>query len=425
MNDIFEQLENESSTLKKIEILKSNTNNKTLKLVISKALNPFEQFFQRKIPKYKPNTLPVSKLEDTIHKLDALINREITGNAAIDYLTNLLNHSSKDDALVIERIIKKDLGCGVAAATVNKVWPGLIFEYPCMLASPMNERTIKHIVYPAYAQVKMDGMRFNAVIQKSKISFFSRNGKPMVLNGILDDQFPSEDGVYDGELLCISSGSVNPLDRQTGNGILSKSIKGTMSIAESKLVHAVVWDFIPIDDFIVNRVCKIPYSKRYEMLSSAKLGKRVSVIENHVVNSLEEANEVYQMYLSQGQEGIVLKSKDGIWEDKRVNYQIKFKAELDCDLRVVDWGYGTNRMKDILGYIECETEDHKLKVDVGSGFSEEQRKLYSKEPLNGKIVTVKYNAVITNKKGETTLFLPIFVEVRSDKSKANTLKEIL
>ena len=44
--------------------------------------------------------------------------------------------------------------------------------------------------------------------------------------------------------------------------------------------------------------------------------------------------------------------------------------------------------------------------------------------LLGKIVAVKYNARIKNNRGDESLFLPIFVEIREDKDVADSSKLI-
>ena len=127
--------------------------------------------------------------------------------------------------------------------------------------------------------------------------------------------------------------------------------------------------------------------------------------------------------LSQGQEGIILKDRQGQWEDKRTKSQIKFKGELECDLKIVGIQAGTGKYEGMLGAILCESKDGIVKVSVGSGFNDEHRQTYGDE-LIGKIVAVKYNARITNKDGEESLFLPIFVEVREDKTVADSSKDI-
>jgi ATP-dependent DNA ligase len=125
--------------------------------------------------------------------------------------------------------------------------------------------------------------------------------------------------------------------------------------------------------------------------------------------------------LSEGQEGIILKDAKSIWENKRSKGQIKFKGELETDLRVVDIQLGTGKYEGMLGAIVCESSDGIVKVNVGSGFNDEQRKTLD---YIGKIVAVKYNARIKNKQGEESLFLPVFVEVREDKNDADSSGEI-
>jgi hypothetical protein len=77
----------------------------------------------------------------------------------------------------------------------------------------------------------------------------------------------------------------------------------------------------------------------------------------------------------------------------------------------------------MLGAIICESADGVVKVRVGSGFNDDQRKTYGKELLD-KIVAVKYNMRIKNKLGDESLFLPIFIEVRDDKDVADTSEVI-
>jgi hypothetical protein len=76
----------------------------------------------------------------------------------------------------------------------------------------------------------------------------------------------------------------------------------------------------------------------------------------------------------------------------------------------------------MLGAILCESADGVIKVSVGSGFNDGQRN--QGDELVGKIVAVKYNARITNKEGDQSLFLPIFIEVRNDKDTADNSKDI-
>jgi len=78
----------------------------------------------------------------------------------------------------------------------------------------------------------------------------------------------------------------------------------------------------------------------------------------------------------------------------------------------------------LLGAIVCESADGVIKVNVGSGFTDAQRKSYWAENIVDKIVAIKYNSRIKNKLGDESLFLPVFIELRDDKDVADTNKDI-
>ena len=428
LNLFFESLAADASRNFKIEQLEKNRNNEILRDVVRLALDPFTQFYIRKIPKYTRNNNPSWALQEGISRLYDLSSRTVTGNAAIAHLTNILSSLEPDDAKVIERIISKDLKCGVSVATANAVWTGLVSEYPVMLCSQYSEKLVNDVVFPAFVQLKMDGMRFNAIVRNGKLEYRSRNGKEIQLHGALDEQFVKLAGdmdcVFDGELL-VKHGDVI-LDRQTGNGILNKAVKGTISDKEASMVTATVWDMIPYLYF-VDGECPTPYETRFKRLKDALASANVDKVweVNSVeVNDMDAANKIFHRYLSLGQEGIILKDKRGIWENKRAKHQIKFKGELECDLKIIEVLPGTGKYEGMLGSITCESSDGIINVNVGSGFNDYHRKTLKEEDLLGKIVAVKYNARIKNKAGEESLFLPIFVEVREDKTVPDSSKEI-
>jgi ATP-dependent DNA ligase len=265
-------------------------------------------------------------------------------------------------------------------------------------------------------------MRFNAIIKDGACEFRSRNGKEINLLGNLEQEFiklaNGQNLVFDGELLVAIEGNIQ--DRQTGNGILNKAVKGTISPKEAASVQATVWDVINYDTF-KSGVGKIAYQVRFSVLESMPLPNKIRLVESKVVGSLEEAEEIFKEYLAQGQEGIILKDMTGVWQDKRVKTQVKFKAELDCDLRIKAIQMGTGKYEGMVGAYICESEDGIITVDVGSGLSDDDRKNF--DVLN-KILVVMYNARIKNKQGKESLFLPRAVEIREDKNIADFAKNI-
>ena len=426
LNEFFNELASDNSRNFKIAKLEENIDNVILRRVIHLALDPFTQFYQRKIPVYKPaDANQADSLDSVLDSLLMLSDRHVTGNAAIDYLTKLLSSLTEDDAKVIERIIKKDLKCGVSVSTANAVWSGLIPEYPCMLCSKHEEKLVNKVKFPAIVQKKEDGMRFNAIVREGKCEFRSRNGKEIQLLGRLENEFicmaNGIDVVFDGELLVTSDDGI--LDRQTGNGILNKANKGTISAAEADKVVAHIWDMIPYMYFIDGEYNK-PYVDRLTTLGKITFSEKIKLVDTQIVVSLVDAQLVFEDYLAKGFEGIILKDGQSIWENKRSKGQIKFKGEEECDLRIVDVEPGTGKYAGMLGAIVCESSDGILRVSVGSGFSDAQRTEYKRDNLLGKIVAVKYNMRIKNKQGEESLFLPIFIEIREDKNIADSIEDI-
>jgi ATP-dependent DNA ligase len=429
VNQIFEDLAANNSRLFKLDYLKQHKDNEVLKRAIFLALDPFTQFYIRKIPPYTHLGNMDITLAEAMNQLIYLANRVYTGNKGIGHLQSVLSSIPSDSAKVIERIIKKDLKCGVSVATVNEIWPGLIHEYPCMLCSGYEEKIVQKIQYPAYVQLKMDGMRFNAIVRSGEVEFRSRNGKEIELLGFLEDEFKAMAGgidlVFDGELTVVQDGAI--LDRQTGNGILNKASKGTISKDEAAKVHATVWDAIPYEYFkegYYNR----KYSQRFSFVENCvhhvTNSTKVKVVESTKVNSLQEAHDLFGKYYAEGQEGIILKSEDGIWENKRSKSQIKFKGELECDLIVVGVEEGRGKYQGKIGALIAESSDGLVKVSVGSGLTDELRGSLLQENVVGRIITVKYNARIKNKQGDHSLFLPIFIELRLDKDEADSSKDI-
>lgn len=428
LNQFFESLAANNSRNFKIEQLTKYSENETLREVVRLALDPFTNFYIRKIPTYQASNRWTT-LDNALGGLYDLSSRNVTGNAAIEYLRMLLASLSPDDAKVLERIIQKDLKCGVQVSTANAVWSGLIKEYPVMLCSGFEQKLVDKVKFPAMVQLKMDGMRFNAIVRDGKVEFRSRNGKEIQLLGNLEEDFAKMAGdidcVFDGELLIqTDDGAI--CDRQTGNGILNKANKGTISTKEAALVHATVWDVIPYAYFVDGH-CPTPYRTRFDslrVLINTNEPTKVHLVTNWEVDTIEESNKLFERLLALGQEGIILKDTSGVWEDKRAKHQIKFKGELECDLKIVAVEEGTGKYAGMLGAIICESADAIVKVNVGSGFNDEHRKNLWKENLIDKIVAVKYNARIKNKQGEESLFLPIFVEIRDDKNVADSVKDI-
>lgn len=424
--ELIEELSQNSSKTMKLKILMGHSDNALLKRVVVMAMNPLTVYNIKKIPHYTTSDKPMLSLADALDELNKLSSRQISGNAAIAHLQNILATTQQDDAKVIELVIGKDLKCGVSIKTMNKVWAGLILDYPCLLASQYNEKTIKNIKYPAMVQQKIDGTRINAIVEGQTCTFYARSGKQVFLSKRLELDFIAMAGgeslVFDGELLVYNG--VETAIRQQGNGIINKAIKGTISAAESDSIIFMAWDVIPLHDFN-KQYSGDGYSIRYARLSAlyeSYNSDKIFIVETHYADSFDDVQRLFTGALESGFEGVMLKNSDSIWENKRSKGHIKFKNELTCELRVVGIVEGCGKYEKMVGSLTCESEDGQLKVGVGSGLSDNQRVEYKN--IMGSIITVKYNEKIKNEQGEWSLFLPIFMAERPDKDTADSISSI-
>jgi ATP-dependent DNA ligase len=416
---ILHQLEAASGRLEKEAILKAHATDPVFKEVCRLTLDPLVNFYIKKLPeagvaREGTDTWTLSEALESIKT--HLATRALRGNAATTHVHRLLTCLEPEDREVLRRVLGRNLKCGVSEATVEKIWPDLKLSYPCMLVSPLDSKT--KIKFPCVVQTKMDGMRFNAHVQSGHVAFKSRAGKELDLSGLpIEADFQKlPDGVYDGELLVANC------DRKTGNGILTKFQKGTGTPAAGRDIHARVWDVIPSADF-AKGVYSVGYIQRFRILSGtlkAEHPTRIILVQAWLdVSSIEEVQEIYKEQLSCGEEGVILKDPQGPWEDKRVKHQVKMKAELEADLRVTGFLPGSGKYEGKIGSLLVESADGKVKSAVGTGLDDEERSCDPSEFL-GKIVAVKYNALIDDKKtGLKSLFLPVFVEVRDDKTAAD------
>ena len=445
---ILEKIAATNSNKEKIAILEEHKEETLLSRILYYTYNPHLNFYitgdaldadypDEDADVSRPDGVGISKClepHDTI--LEDLIARKITGNAAKMACLRVCKKLCYHDMITFKRILNRDLRIGISAKTVNKVWPGLIPEFGVMLCSPANEKTLAKINFPAAAQLKLDGMRAVVIVNGDDVQVKSRSGKDINLHGEFDEQArilaQENSTVFDGELLVVDDNE-QPLDRKTGNGILNKAVKGTMSEAEAKRVRMVIWDTVKYEGFARGHDNRMSMTSRFKGLElmftlamktfeEREITKlKFTIVSHKSVDSLEEAQDFAKEMMKQGHEGIILKDLSGAYECKRVNHQLKFKAELEADLKVVGWIEGTGRNVGRLGALVCTSADGGVQVNVGSGFSDHDRDTIGRDII-GSIITVKYNEVIKDKNSDKrSLFLPRYVEERLDKTEADTL----
>lgn len=439
--EIVEMLRETSSRNAKIDILKNALEyRRGFDLYLKAVYDPYTQYYIRQIPNYTPENMVHTDLEHILLRPEkyfgVLTNRLRTGREAEKFLIYILESVPATDAKAIELIIERDLKAGINVSSINKASPGLIDEYPCMLATAFKAGMEDTIDFPAYVQVKMDGLRANVFVKSNgKTDVRGRSGKTLGLDGYFDRAFftTGYEYVMDGEIVVMDTEKNEMLSRKKGNGIIRKYAQATISDEDRRryVPKMIVWDYIPIELFKLGKQAKTsnenrPYSTRLRAAAARITDKsRAVMIETETVESFDEIQKIFLGFLESGEEGVIVKDINSPWQNGRPKNHIKMKGVRDCELFIKDVVEGKGRLKGKLGAFLCESADGLLEVSVGSGFNDTQREEYFSEDLIGKVVSLNFNEVITrNNRKEKSLFLPIFVEVRDDKNTANTLAEI-
>jgi DNA ligase-1 len=173
-----------------------------------------------------------------------------------------------------------------------------------------------------------------------------------------------------------------------------------------------LFDILPFEDF-EKGFYKVSYSQRSEKLiewynSFIVDKKKIQIIDKKSVD-LDNVNgkEIFKQFnkdsIVKGYEGIMIKDPDSFYECKRSTTWLKSKPFIEISLKVTDFEEGTGRNIGRLGAIIAEGEDEGkfFKINVGSGFTDEQRLQYwgEKKNLIGQIVEVRADSISKGQDG--------------------------
>lgn len=362
-----------------------------------------------------------------------LYSRFYTGAKAIDKLSRILEELTCEAVSVVERIVLKDLRCGVGKQTINKVWKNLIVTPPRQGAKGCSKENLNYLAKKRKAiEQKADGS-FMAYFG----DFMTRSGQPVQLEPL---QKHLECGAFDGYAFEGEIIFDETKASREDNGIVNKYIQGTASFEEKDSAIYLVWDCIQGNCYKPKGEDKTPNYKRREALESMILKytawceennvtPKIKMIKRQELVSMDEAQEIFEDYVRKGFEGCILKDMDAPWKAvDKPSHCVKMKRQDPADLLVVDIYEGTGKSKGMLGGVKLESCDGEIKTDCGSGFTDEQRKYYwdNKNEILGKIVEIEYEQVSKNSKTlQKSVTFPIFQKVRLDKLDADSYQDVL
>ena len=389
--NIIQELEANSSTLAKQDIIKANIDNDELIVGATKCLDPMVTFGVKQVPVSDTNGpgLDASAFEVLA---DALINRELTGHAARDAIQALCDKATNEQWNDwYRRILIKDLRCGTGAKLFNKVKKDTIPLFGCMLAHD-GAKHPKKIAGECYIEYKYDGVRVIAIVTNGDATLYSRNGKllenfPHINEALSKPEF--EGLVFDGEVMSE--------DFQT----LMKQVHRKEG-AQTEDSYLAVFDMLTLEEFNAKgtRMSAVDRRDRLESLSGS-FNYRIQLVDATLVNlDLDEGQAKFKamnkLALEEGYEGLMIKPAHLGYDCKRSHAWLKIKPFIEVTLTVVGVEEGTGKNAGMLGAFVVEGNDDgkDFHLNVGSGLTDDMRKdvWAVKDSVIGQLVEIRADA---------------------------------
>ncbi|UUZ75566.1 hypothetical protein LP414_28010 [Polaromonas sp. P1(28)-13] len=438
-NDIFEALVEIAATPgknDKVALVARHKDDPDFKRALVAALDPLLSYGVKKF--LAPVAHGTGVFEDhTWGIITNLAARTLTGNLALTTINEEMARLSPGSAELMKRIILKKLDAGFGDSTVNKAIKGLIKEYPYMRCNLPKNMKLDEADFEwskgAISQEKADGMFMNLDLEEGGyVRLTSRQGTEFPMGAfkqfILDVQATLKEGTQThGEMIVLIDGVVAP--REIGNGILNH-VEAGGDFDEGQVPQFLAWDQIPLSAVVPKGKYTIGYKARLATLVKqlqAGFNDSVKLIPTKIVYSLKEAWAHYREMLKAGKEGTVFKKWNAIWKDGTSTEQGKLKLTAPFEMRVKGFKEGTGKFAGMLGSLECVSECGQLEASFSGRGDAMRAAVWADRPnwLNA-IITGQGNMIMEpSEEGKKhSIFLPIFVERRNDKTKADTLDQI-
>lgn len=393
--EIIEKIRNTTSTNEKVIILQENYDNDKLRTILNLTYNPYIQFGVKKLP----NGLPLEFNFDEFVKI-ALECAKKEGNLSKRQKQQLSLKMGRDKTReLLEKVIKKDLECGINIKLINKSGIIHIEEFGIMLAKPCEyldkflENNEKF-----YCNMKYDGVRVVTKVKDGSITFYSRNGK-------IYDNFE-----YLKPYIKQSLGEITEI---TLDGeVTHNDFQQLMTITKRKDNNGIDFSGLTYNIFDIISESPLTQQDRVSLLESIiNENEHVKLVKYKLLSPIQVPTHL-ELALEKGYEGLVLKTITGLYEYGKSTEWVKVKKMDNYDATIINLLEGEGKYKNMLGKFEIGLENGKTQF-CGSGLTDEDRKIFwqEKDSLIGKCVELKYQEMTK----DGLLRFPIFIRIRDDK----------
>ena len=433
---VIERLKNNNSATEKLKILSEYKNDKDIvkffqycydstKLYGASSKN-IVKYWQNYTPNYIAN---FDQAFDLFELCDDLNARKYTGNAALEKIITFIDCNKEYEDILLN-FFDRNMKIGVAVTQLNKAFGNVIHVYEVPLAQTYDEK--KHYKYNLndyVIQRKMDGVRVTTFIQYNKkndsifVKTMSRNGKEYTtLENVTDEltnlykqsPFYGTNTVIDGEVCLVDEDG-----KEDWNGIVSEVRRKDYTVENPRYV---MFDILTEDEFFGIRQSMnytVRYSNLKKFLANSKDTKHLTTVFS-VPYTTDSFERLKVMYVDNEKwEGFIFR-KNCPFKAGRSTDLLKYKLFKDAEFVVTGTINGEKLMLNNKGIMENVNTCAALIIEykgypcqVGSGLSDEQRRLWFEHPeeIIGKVINVKYKQESHNQDGSVSLQFPILKTV--------------
>lgn len=242
-------------------------------------------------------------------------------------------------------------------------------KYICMLAHLYDP---KRVIFPAYIQPKLDGIR--AIWKHKERKFISRQNKPLAVPQHIIDTVSSAPFDLDGELLIKDL----PLNKISG----AVRLQNILNERKNSLYYTIF-------DTIVD---SCSYTERKFDLSNfcnAVIGS--CPIRTDLIYDIYDIDRYHKEHLNLGYEGSIIRNNTP-YEFKRSFNLLKLKPRQRIECEIIGMLEGTGKYEGMLGALTVKTLQGKI-FNVGTGFTDQGREYIWNSPVgtyNGMYIIVEF-----------------------------------
>jgi len=273
---------------------------------------------------------------------------------------------------------KKDAGYSESASATTDL---TTVPLP-MLAQDFTKRH-RHVVFPCFAQRKLDGVRCVAIAGRG---LFSRNGKPSsrhLTHIMLDINRLPVGTVLDGELYS------DDLTFQEIVGLVKKDTLREGDVAKMATIYLCVYDTIREG---TNAERNTWLSELFDTTFTA-----LRLLPTAECASLDDVKTLHASYVAEGYEGLILRNKSGLYQvGFRSSDLQKYKEFADSEYPVVGFKEGDGLEKGCVIWM-CRTTDGKEFAVRPRGTREDRGAAFlTGATMIGRPLTVRYQELTTD-----------------------------